>query len=104
MADSSVLRYKEITSLAEPKESERINLNTWIRSPDIGGGCEFAGRDLASIDTALYEAVHKGDLMILSASQGENDALTGFIAGRALDLFHRFWKKYKVQGRRSFAV
>jgi len=92
----SVIRFHEITSLAQPKDSERDALNTWIHSISLnGGGCEFFGRDLAAAaPTAVYEAAK--DLMILEESEGENDALTGFICGPALDAFHAIWKGHKV--------
>lgn len=41
--------------------------------------------------------------MMLSASRGENDALTRFVAGPALNLFHWLWGKYKVQRSIHFA-
>jgi hypothetical protein len=56
---------------------------------------------LAAIPTAVYEAVHAKDLMILTESQGENDALTDFICGPALDAFHAIWKGNKVGCLRS---
>jgi hypothetical protein len=85
----------------QPKDSERDVINTWINSPGLNGGdWEFAGRDLAAIPTAVYEAIHTKDLMILAENRGENDALTDFICGPALDAFHAMWKGHKVDWMR----
>jgi hypothetical protein len=103
LADSSILRYHQISSLAQPKDSERDVINTWINSPGLnGGGWHFFGRDLAAIPTAVYEAVHTKDLVILHGSEGENDALTDFICGPALDAFHAMWKGHKVDRMKLF--
>ena len=98
LADSAVLRYLQIASLVQPKDSERDIVRSWINSPGLNGGdWEFAGRDLAAIPRAVYEAIHGEDLMMLHATQGENDALTRFISGPVLSIFHSFWKYYKVE-------
>lgn len=45
---------------------------------------------------AVYQEAHKKYLIILSASRGEDDALTEFIAGPGLSIVHRLWSGKKV--------
>jgi len=73
-------------------------LHEWIRSPSLGGGCDFLGRDLGGYtQPSVFAKMHQNDLAILNSSiHGEDDFFTRFLLGPILSIFHRFWRYKKV--------
>ena len=95
--DDAMLKYSQVASLPQPKESERSMLHDWIGSSAMGGACDFLGRDLSGFQQpSIYEAIHQKDLAILLDNHGEGDLFATFIAGPLLRGFHRFWGHTRV--------
>lgn len=92
-----MLQYTQVSTLKRPKTSEITKLQTWIESPHLGGGCGFLGKDLGGfVQPTVYNTLYKNDLVILVDNHGEDDALTRFLSGPFLNVFHYFWRHFKV--------
>jgi hypothetical protein len=98
LLDSSMLQYSQVSNLSKPKDSERDMLDKWIRSPSLGGGCDFLGRDLGGYtQPSVYAEIYQNDLTILNSDiHGEDDFFTRLLLGPVLSIFHRFWRHKKV--------
>src|ERR1700712_148059 len=90
-------QYSQISSMRQPKPSERKILHEWINSSSLGGGLGFLGRDLAGFEKpSIYEDANQDDLAILSDNHGEDDLFTEFVTGPLLTLYHKLLEHIRV--------
>ncbi|KAI0862056.1 hypothetical protein F4860DRAFT_473285 [Xylaria cubensis] len=93
----AIQQYQSVASLPKPSEQQRKGLYAYVYHPSTGGYCDFLGQDLGDYppySSVLGQDRHQ-DLLFLGQHRFDDDLVTKFLAGSALNAFHWVWKYFK---------
>jgi hypothetical protein len=99
ISDSALLQYSQIAKLPRPTDNQRRDVYSILGSSILSGNSlgRFQSLDLAGVDgPAVYESKFADDLVLLEATEEENDSLSRWLVHPLFSIFHCVWGETKV--------